>query len=286
MKSVKSTGSSTINGENVLLQEHPTDHLASAIMKLRKENDKIRIVLFIDHLDRCTPDKGLEVLESIKAFLDIEGIIFVIAMDSNSIDTIVQKRYGGNPAVSGRDYLQKIVQLPFQIPTWKDGWKDSDIEKSIEDIVSIELQDYMLVGEIIKNLKIIVSGVQLNPREVKRFVNNVILANSVFSSQNDSLSITNLIAVQALFFRNNWKEFSDIIAEKNTRKSLLTHYKEFKAKEEKREISIPTLEQFIPKTSEGVTKRSAEGEIFFEKIMKIYDDLLKENKFKVFFLTT
>ena len=49
-------------------------------------------------------------------------------------------------------------------------------------------------------------AVQLNPREVKRFINNVILAKSVFEKPVDQL-----IAVRALDFRTEWNKFFERI---------------------------------------------------------------------------
>lgn len=40
--------------------------LGKNIKKFREENEKMRIVVFVDDLDRCRPEKGLEILESIK----------------------------------------------------------------------------------------------------------------------------------------------------------------------------------------------------------------------------
>ena len=57
-------------------------------------------------------------LESIKAFFDIKGIVYVIGMDSESINHIIKQKYGEDSNIKGMDYLQKIVQLPFQIPVW------------------------------------------------------------------------------------------------------------------------------------------------------------------------
>ena len=48
----------------------------------KKDGPNSRIVVFIDDLDRCMPEKAVEVLESIKTFFDIEGMIYVIGMDS------------------------------------------------------------------------------------------------------------------------------------------------------------------------------------------------------------
>lgn len=114
--------------------------------------------------------------DSIKTFFDIEGIVYVIGMDSGSIDSIIKEKYGeGSDVKKGLNYLQKIVQLPFKVPTWK----EKDISSSIGKIISRGLEGSDLVGEFEKNNELIVNAVQLNPTEVKRFINNVILAESV-----------------------------------------------------------------------------------------------------------
>ena len=51
-----------------------------------KQNEGYRIVVFIDDLDRCSPKKALEVLESIKVFLDIEGFIYVLGISHETIN--------------------------------------------------------------------------------------------------------------------------------------------------------------------------------------------------------
>lgn len=50
-----------------------TEYLEKALSDLRKENVGYRIVVFIDDLDTCSPDRALEVLESVKSFFDMEG---------------------------------------------------------------------------------------------------------------------------------------------------------------------------------------------------------------------
>ena len=51
--------------------------IGNAMKKIRndKSSGNFRIVIFIDDLDRCSPKKALEVFESIKVLLDIEGFI-------------------------------------------------------------------------------------------------------------------------------------------------------------------------------------------------------------------
>jgi hypothetical protein len=72
-------------------------------------DDEFRIVVFIDDLDRCSPERALEVLESIKTFFDMEGFVFVVGMNYKTIGTLVKRKYAENPDITGSGYLSKIV---------------------------------------------------------------------------------------------------------------------------------------------------------------------------------
>ena len=210
-------GDGTVGGDGGNIYYYVTQFLEKALKDLRDEDRNHRIVVFIDDLDRCSPDKALEVLESIKSFFDIEGIVYVIGMDSETINLLVKKKYGEESAVKGLDYLQKIVQLPFHIPTWK----EVDISSSISKIISKGLEGSKLVEDFENNKSLIVKAVELNPRQVKRFINNIILAKSVFSKPVDEL-----IAVQALNFRKEWWKFLDLITlNHERRRKFFNEYK-------------------------------------------------------------
>ena len=43
-----------------------------------------RLIVFVDDLDRCLPEKAIEVLEAIKLFLEVPGVVFVLGMDQSS----------------------------------------------------------------------------------------------------------------------------------------------------------------------------------------------------------
>src|SRR3989304_9463236 len=52
------------------------DKIKDEMQAIREKEPECRVVIFIDDLDRCSPNKALEVLESIKLFLDLEGFVF------------------------------------------------------------------------------------------------------------------------------------------------------------------------------------------------------------------
>jgi hypothetical protein len=79
--SVINGGTGAIFNDKNFFYPQASGYLQRAMAKLREHDKKYRIVVFIDDLDRCTPEKALEILESIKSFFDIEGIIFVLALN-------------------------------------------------------------------------------------------------------------------------------------------------------------------------------------------------------------
>ena len=86
---------------------------------LVKETDLKKIIVFIDDLDRCSPDTIIGTLEAIKLFLFTKNTAFVIGADERLIKYAVRRRFpeipGDNTEV-GRDYLEKLIQYPIRIP--------------------------------------------------------------------------------------------------------------------------------------------------------------------------
>ncbi|WP_297522494.1 P-loop NTPase fold protein [uncultured Clostridium sp.] len=91
----------------------------SEFEELLKEADIDNLVVMIDDLDRCTPDKIIDTLEAIKLFLSVKSTTFIIAVDERVIKYSIKKRYPAIDADSvdiSKDYVEKIIQLPINIP--------------------------------------------------------------------------------------------------------------------------------------------------------------------------
>lgn len=84
----------------------------------------INFVVFVDDLDRCLPEKAVQTLELIKTIFNIESFAFVLALDDEVIERGIGHRYqaynfaGKKPEmpITGFEYLEKIVHLPFRLP--------------------------------------------------------------------------------------------------------------------------------------------------------------------------
>jgi len=77
-----------------------------------------RVVVFVDDMDRIPPAMALELLESIKNFMDVPGAVFVMALDYEVVQRgMVEKRGIELQKTSGKAFFDKMIQLPFILPT-------------------------------------------------------------------------------------------------------------------------------------------------------------------------
>ncbi|MFC4530279.1 KAP family P-loop NTPase fold protein [Sphaerisporangium dianthi] len=80
-----------------------------------------RLVIFVDDLDRCEPAEIVDVLESLKLFLDLRNVFIVVAIAKEIVDRGVAARYrefgfSAEQVVEiGDEYLDKIIQLPVYL---------------------------------------------------------------------------------------------------------------------------------------------------------------------------
>lgn len=134
--------------------------------------------------------------------MDLEGFIYVIGLSYETASKLVSVAYKES-GISGDQYIRKIIQIPIVIQEWN----ASDTEKLVENISKKLGEKY---SEIInQNKKLITVGVEANPREVKRFINNFIVAYEIYT-YNTEIKPKELLALQAIRLRwnNFYKHFS------------------------------------------------------------------------------
>ena len=71
------------------------------------------LIFIVDELDRCRPDFALDLLETIKHFFEVPGIVFLLVMNHEALDGMIRTRYGIG---DGGRYMQKFVQFWFSLP--------------------------------------------------------------------------------------------------------------------------------------------------------------------------
>ena len=100
---------------------------------------KLILTCFVDDLDRCLNGENVKVLEAVTLMLSVPGapVMVMLAIDSRivvaSIDHVfAQSMEIDKTNVSGQEYMDKVVQMPFALPEPSLEKRKRLIEKNLE----------------------------------------------------------------------------------------------------------------------------------------------------------
>jgi hypothetical protein len=147
-----------------------------------------RVFVFVDDLDRCMPDAALDLLEAIKIFLDSTSCIFIVAGDEaligqglrlrlrellqptneSSIESFMSRK--------GREYFEKIIQLPVHLPR-----PNADV---IQRLIGASFPEWFSASDLID------SAIGSNPRRLKQYCNRLQYQRMIFLDPTTSGSRT------------------------------------------------------------------------------------------------
>lgn len=231
------------------------DDIKNEINKIQNENPNFKIVVFVDDLDRCSPTKALEVLESIKVFLGMEGFIYIIGLSHDIVTKLIDIEYE-KKGVKGEQYIKKIIQIPITLPKWI----RYDIVKLINYFIEKEIIN-IKYKEIFnsKNIDLVSEAIENNPREIKRFLNNFIVSFEIFKSMTN-FNANELLIIQVIQLR--WINFYILLinSEDDFREKLLNEINKYLKLDEEKRIQILS-------SDEGKGEESKEFDLKIRKIL-------------------
>lgn len=89
-------------------QKDPIADFKEELAKLISELENKKLVLIVDELDRCRPDYAMKVLEIIKHFFDIDGLIVIILSNIKALNNSVKSLYNFENNNNEESYLTKF----------------------------------------------------------------------------------------------------------------------------------------------------------------------------------
>ena len=173
------------------------------------------VIVFIDDLDRCLPETVVDTFEAIRLFLNTPKTAYVLALNQNVVESAIDSRYpdlkkadGGG---IGRDYLEKMLQLKVSVPALSAAEAETYVNLLFADLhlTPTEFTQVLdaakenrrtnglsvafntgIAGDVLSNppknliddlgwaaeiTPILGSSLRGNPRQLKRFLNNLLL---------------------------------------------------------------------------------------------------------------
>lgn len=89
------------------------ENLAAIAASIRTdENPHALIFILVDELDRCRPSHAIQLLESIKHLFNTDGIVFVVATNTNELSASVKAIYGNE--FNSKRYLLRFFDRTFR----------------------------------------------------------------------------------------------------------------------------------------------------------------------------
>ncbi|YCM43040.1 P-loop NTPase fold protein [Verrucomicrobiaceae bacterium 227] len=84
------------------------------------------IIVMVDELDRCRPDYAVEYLETIKHIFDLDGLVFVLGVDRQSLSSSVRALFG--ESLKFDEYFRKFVHRNVNLPSFEGRSPENHIQ--------------------------------------------------------------------------------------------------------------------------------------------------------------
>lgn len=213
--------------------------LRTAFEELLEKLD-VRLVVFVDDLDRCLPTTAIGTLEAMRLLLHVKRTAFLIAADESMIRGAVRAHFKGVDIEEGlvTSYFDKLIQIPLRVPrlgvsevkvylallltelavrqgrlsveAQARGQKAAleRLKKSWEKGITREFLDEAFNSETAKIAKeldiadqlapLLVTSAEIggNPRLIKRFLNNLMIRQTIATAMEMPLALEELVKVQ------------------------------------------------------------------------------------------
>lgn len=231
--------------------------------------DITRVAIYIDEIDRCSTDTILELFEAMRLFMFSGKVAFIYGADERQIAYAIKQKYSedisdnGSKIDIGKEYLEKIIQYPVRIPRMNvaeteiyitlllsENTVDEDefsllkmdlIKQYREKLSSVSLPEESKDNAlIVKNFtlakrisELLNSGLNGNPRQFKRFLNEFELRKRTAELKNIEIDDQVLVKVMVLQYVKP-SIFTDFIQlqQENKLDEILSYYQEIENEKE------------------------------------------------------
>lgn len=163
-----------------------------------------RVIVLVDDLDRLPPGEFVAMLQAVKTVANFKNVVFVLAYDPAIAAQAIQTQLHLD---NGILYLQKIVQIPLQLPepptTKQDEFARERLSSAIDNI---ELPK--LIASDVENVWPIVAALMSTPRDVEKLRTKLQICTPYLAQE---INIADLILLEAITLR--YPKVIDWIAE-------------------------------------------------------------------------
>jgi predicted KAP-like P-loop ATPase len=166
---------------------------------IRKQREEVRaalaeqpqrLVVVIDDMDRLTAQEIKELFSVIKSVADFPNTIYLLAFDKD----VVAKALVPDKPEDGMAYIEKIVQVPFELPLPEDATLQGLLVEQLHSIVGEVHEDLLDDEDWGTSLRRCVMPLIDTPRDVVRLTNSLKVT---YGAVRDQVNVVDFILVEA-----------------------------------------------------------------------------------------
>lgn len=179
-----------VKGTGEALASPPSLHSQRTMLREQLLKMGRRVVVLIDDIDRLTAGEVRELMKLVRLTGDFPNIVYVLAFDRQRVEVAL-----GDTAEDGRAYLEKIVQVTFDVPRMH----DADLYTLLTDELNAAIQGrehgHYSNAEFLDLLVSVVRPLVRSPRDVRRYVNALVPTIKVVGRE---VSLTDVLVLEAI----------------------------------------------------------------------------------------
>jgi tetratricopeptide (TPR) repeat protein len=135
------------------------ENFKSLVNEQLKKLNYEKLVILIDDIDRCFSSRIFKFLKIMAQFLEIDNIVTIISVDRDSLVKSIMQQYDDASYNWGSYYLDKLIQVQFNIPPISRQNIVFDYIKKLDVDEADEYYEFFV-------------GYSNNPRTIKRIINS------------------------------------------------------------------------------------------------------------------
>jgi hypothetical protein len=127
-----------------------------------------KVLVFVDELDRCRPDYAVSFLETIKHVFDVEGMVFIFAVDYAHLSGSAKALYGSE--LKFEDYFRKFFHRSFSLPSIDETACQKLAERYVEKYLRVEGKRSSIMKldrHLVERIVELAVGLRMPPRQIQ-----------------------------------------------------------------------------------------------------------------------
>lgn len=223
-------------GENVagiskMLSSSDIEDIKIRVEKMLEEERK-RVVILIDDIDRLDKNEIHAVFRMVKLTADFKYTAYILAFDKDMVAAALQERYGAQSSRAGILFLEKIIQVPLQLPAIDTTDLTDFCFKAIDE--ALKVGEIEITEDDVQNFVRQFStfeGLMKTPRQAMLYSNTLMFSLPILKGEVNMVDLMLIEAIRVfvpeiyMFIRENKEIFlenvSNSLEDKEKRKKII-----------------------------------------------------------------